>query len=374
MAQIRVLVVDDSVVVRRLVAHALAQDPGIEVVGTAANGKIALSKVEQLAPDLVTLDIEMPVMDGLETLLELRRIHPRLPVVMFSTLTERGASATLRALECGADDYVTKPSNVGSMEESRAAVAAQLVPKIHALGRRRQWSGPAGRTRPPTAPSRPSGASRSFRTRLSNRVDLLVIGSSTGGPDALTQLLGRLPADLPVPVLIAQHMPPVFTRQFADRLDRKVALHVSEAVEGEALGPGRALIAPGDYHLRVAGTPAKPVAVLDQGPQENFCRPAVDVLFRSAAGLYGGHVLAVVLTGMGSDGAKGSLVIDGAGGQVIAQDEESSVVWGMPGAVVGAEAAHEVLPLDAIPDAITTRCRFGRAPHAPATRPQGALR
>lgn len=355
MSQIRVLVVDDSVVVRKLVADSLAEDPDIEVVGTAANGKIALAKAAALKPDLITLDIEMPVMDGLETLPHLRKEHPRVPVIMFSTLTERGASATLTALERGARDYVTKPANVGSIAESKEAVKAQLVPKIHALCRR--TSAPRAAT-----VRRVSGpvALRSEPTR--RRVDLVVIGSSTGGPDALATVLSGLPANFPVPVLVTQHIPPIFSRQLAERLDTKCQVSVAEAVEGDRVLPGRVLIAPGDWHLRVAGRPHAPTVTLDQGDKENFCRPAVDVLFRSAAKVFGGHVLSVVLTGMGADGALGSVAIAEAGGQVIAQDEQSSVVWGMPGAVAAAGTANQILPLSQVASAIVTRCAAQRGP------------
>ena len=354
MGKARVLVVDDSVVVRRLITDALAEDPDIEVVATAAHGRIALAKLELLEVDVVTLDIEMPVMDGLETLVHLRESHPDLPVIMFSTLTERGAESTLTALERGASDYVTKPSNVGSIEQSREAVRNQLVPKILALSSRRRPVRAVRTATGLTAAPRPAPSLR--RTTSTAVPQVLVIGSSTGGPDALARVLPQLPPDFPVPVLVTQHMPPVFTRQFADRLDGKCHLRVSEAVAGDRVERGRVLIAPGDWHLRVGGRPGGPVAVLDQGPQENFCRPAVDVLFRSAAAHYGAGVLAVVLTGMGSDGALGILEITRAGGEAIAQDEESSVVWGMPGAAVATGAVSQVVPLDLVASTVISTC------------------
>lgn len=363
MGTVRVLVVDDSVVVRKLITDALAGEPEIEVLGTAAHGRIALAKIEQLRPDVVTLDIEMPVMDGLETLLHLRAAHPDLPVIMFSTLTERGASATLTALERGASDYVTKPSNVGSIEQSREAIRTQLVPKLIALGGRVRRG-----ARTATAERRPAPTLR-VPSRVS-RPEVLVIGSSTGGPDALASLLPQLPADFPVPVLVTQHMPPVFTKQFSDRLNAKCRLEVSEAVPGDPVVAGRVLVAPGDWHLRIVGRPGNPVAALDQGPQENFCRPAVDVLFRSAAAFYGARVLAVVLTGMGSDGALGVIDIAKAGGEALAQDEESSVVWGMPGAVAATGMASQVLPLDRIAGAVITKC--ARAPRSTTLLTEGA--
>jgi len=363
LSRVKVLVVDDSVVVRRLVSDVLAADPRIEVVGTAANGKVALAKIPLLNPDLITLDIEMPVMDGLETLAELRKDYPRLPVVMFSTLTARGASATLDALERGANDYVTKPANVGSVTASMDAVRAQLVPRILALCSRTVPAAAPGLLAPP-----PPAARRLPGAQRSSRVDVVAIGVSTGGPDALARVLPALPADLPVPVLVVQHMPPVFTRQFADRLDTRCALTVSEAVAGDAVVAGRVLVAPGDFHLRVRRSVqdgGRVVATLDQGTPENYCRPAVDVMFRSVVEQYGAHVLGVVLTGMGQDGARGAAEIAGAGGAVIAQDEATSVVWGMPGAVVATGLADRVLPIDRVAAAIVERVAAGR----PGVRP-----
>jgi two-component system, chemotaxis family, protein-glutamate methylesterase/glutaminase len=355
MSRIRVLVVDDSVVVRRLVSDILASDPRLEVVGTAANGKVALAKIPQVNPDLVTLDVEMPVMDGLETLKELRKDYPRLPVVMFSTLTERGASTTLDALERGANDYVAKPANVGSVTQSMEAVRSQLVPKIVALCTRTRPVVPL-LPKPGAVPVRTTGN----RPSLQQRVDVLAIGASTGGPDALSVVLGALPASLPVPVVVVQHMPPVFTKQFADRLDGRCALTVSEAVAGAPLRPGHVLIAPGDFHLRVRATNGSVHAHLDQGTPENYCRPAVDVLFRSVAETYGGRVLGLVLTGMGADGARGSAEIVRAGGSVLVQDEPSSVVWGMPGAVAAAGLASRQLPISQVASAIVSRLSVGR--------------
>ena len=339
MARINVLVVDDSVVIRRLVTSVLEDDPEISVVGTAASGRIAINKLAQVAPDCVTLDMEMPDLDGLGTLRELRKTHPRLPVIMFSTLTERGAGATLDALALGANDYVCKPANVGSVPAAIASVRDQLVPKIKALCPPLPGTPPAAVRR---LPSVPSPASSSPPT---GRIDVLTIGSSTGGPDALTSVLPQLPASFPVPVVIVQHMPPVFTRMFAQRLDTKCALSVKEAEHGDLVVPGRVLIAPGDKHLELKRVGTDVVAQLTSGPPEHFCRPAVDVLFRSVAQVYGGNALAVVLTGMGSDGARGAEVLRRAGAEVVAQDEPSSVVWGMPGAVVAAGLAHRVLPL-----------------------------
>jgi two-component system chemotaxis response regulator CheB len=339
---IRVLVVDDSALVRRLIVTALAEASDIEVVATARDGLEAIEKVDELNPDVVTLDVEMPRLDGLGALLEIRQRQPRLPVIMFSTLTERGAAATLEALSRGASDYVTKPSNTGSIAEGLTSVRDQLVPRIRALAGVRRLAPATPRPRPaaattasaPTAPRVPA--------------EVVLIGCSTGGPDALATLLARLPANLGVPVLVVQHMPPVFTTMLAQRLDRLSPLRVREAAAGDVPTAGEVLIAPGDWHMRVESTGGQVRIAVDQGPQENFCRPAVDVLFRSAAQVYGGHAVAAILTGMGQDGLEGVRLLEKAGAPIYAQDEATSVVWGMPGAVTHAGLATEVLALDQI--------------------------
>jgi two-component system chemotaxis response regulator CheB len=341
---IRVMVVDDSVVVRKIVTDVLSADPDIEVVGTAVNGRVALVKLEALKPDLVTMDIEMPEMNGIDAVRAIRATRNRVPIVMFSTLTERGASATLDALSAGANDYVAKPANVGSVGQSMESVREQLIPRIKALTGRPMRSGPAA-VPAPVAPPQP-------RTGPSKKPAVLVIGSSTGGPEALARVLPALPASLPVPVLLVQHMPPVFTRQFAQRLDRLCPLRVVEAVDGAPLAPGTIHLAPGDHHLVVRGNNRGHLTGLNQGPPENFCRPAVDPLFRSAVTAYDGAVLAVVLTGMGADGRNGAGEVRAAGGTVVVQDQASSVVWGMPGAIAQAGFADEVLPLDRIAETI----------------------
>ncbi|GLY96896.1 chemotaxis response regulator protein-glutamate methylesterase [Actinoplanes sp. NBRC 103695] len=368
---IAVLVVDDSVVVRKLITDALGGAPGISVVGTAANGQLAQAKIDQLKPDVITMDIEMPKMNGIEAVKELRKRH-RTPVIMFSTLSAAGASATLEALAAGATDYVTKPSNVGSIAESVAAVREQLVPKIHALakkggprptlrGPQRPLSAP-GRLAPPKLPARPARPGpAAVRRGPQGRVDLIAVGSSTGGPDALTKVLLGLAADLPVPIVVTQHMPPVFTKMFAERLDRSTPLRVVEAGDGMELTAGTVYIAPGDKHLVLQRKGTAVVAQLSGAPPENSCRPAVDVMFRSVAQVYGGSAYAAVLTGMGHDGRVGAKVLRDAGAEVLAQDEASSVVWGMPGAVVQAGLADEVLPLDRIATGLLTRLKVGRS-------------
>jgi two-component system chemotaxis response regulator CheB len=358
------LVVEDSVVVRRMIVDALATEPGIEVVGTAADGKIALSKVDHLKPDLITLDIEMPVMDGLETLRHLRRTHPRLPVIMFSTLTQRGAVATLDALAAGASDYVTKPANVGSVGSSSRTIREQLVPRIHVLGGKGKTP-PAGRASatarllPPAAA--PAGPATVRRSTSAGAPKVIAIGASTGGPDALARLLAELPAQLPVPVLVVQHMPPVFTKMFAERLDRQSPLRVVEAQDGVVIEPGVVYIAPGDRHLLVVQRGAGVVTRLNDAPPENSCRPAVDVLFRSVARIYGSASIATVLTGMGQDGRRGGAELSAAGAELVAQDEQSSVVWGMPGAIVNNGLANTVLPLDEIAPYLVSRVPLTRA-------------
>jgi two-component system chemotaxis response regulator CheB len=351
-SQISVLVVDDSVVVRRLVTTALEGDPAIRVVGTASNGKLALAKIDQLAPDLVTLDVEMPELDGVATLRALRVDHPRLPVIMFSTVTERGARATLDALAAGASDYVTKPANMGSVAASLAAVREQLVPKIKAL-----CPGEHAPVRLHERMITPRGtAARAAATpRAVRRPEILAIGASTGGPEALTRVLAALPETLPVPVVVVQHMPAVFTRLFAGRLDRACAVQVVEATDGDLLRPGVVYIAPGDRHLEIAGRPGERRTRLSDGPPENFCRPAVDVLFRSVAATFGAGALALVLTGMGSDGNRGAEALHEAGATIVVQDRVSAVVWGMPGSIVAAGLADAVLPLDEIAAAVAAR-------------------
>ncbi len=350
--RIRVLVVDDAVVVRRMVSDALASDPELEVVGTAANGRLALARLPELRPDVITLDVEMPELDGLETLRTLRKSYPRLPVIMFSTLTERGAAATLDALALGANDYVTKPSNVGSATLAQQRIRDELIPKIKSWCRRP--ASPAGASAPAilNRPARPAASVA--------RAEILAVGVSTGGPNALAELLGGLPADFPIPVVIVQHMPPVFTRLLAERLDARSPLAVREAAGGEELAAGGVWLAPGDYHLEVTRRQGRLYSRLHQEPPENSCRPAVDVLFRSVAAVHGPGALAVIMTGMGQDGLRGCEAIRQAGGRVFAQDEATSVVWGMPGAVVRANLAEQILPLGELAAAIVQVAGRGR--------------
>jgi two-component system chemotaxis response regulator CheB len=384
MAPIRVLVVDDTAVIRRLVSEVLEQQPDIEVVGTASNGRLALQQIALLDPDVVTLDVEMPVMDGLATLAELRQRWTYLPVIMFSTLTARGAGATLDALTLGANDYVTKPSATRDREAALHAVRESLVPLIHLWGRRSRpdrthgqalKAAPLPTRRPATIATTAGGAGAgvqpggqivdlttshagrhnpSFRPVPQDKRPPLavVIGISTGGPQALARVVPMLPQSLSVPILIVQHMPPVFTKLLADRLDASSVVPVHESEEGMALENGHVYVAAGGTHLKVAMQRGAVVLHHDDGPLENSCRPAVDVTLRSAAEAWGSRTLTVIMTGMGQDGLLGARALHAQGGTVLVQDEESSVVWGMPGAVAREGLADRTLPLDDIAAAI----------------------
>lgn len=367
MSKVRVLLVDDSVVIRRMLTNILSEDPDIEVAGTASNGQLGLTKVEQINPDLVVMDIEMPVMTGLEALAALRKTHPKLPVIMFSTLTTRGGAATLDALTLGASDYVTKPANVGSINESIDRIRAELVPKVKALGGGRRFLF----TSPPPPRPRATAATPAVPRVVSGRVDAVVIGVSTGGPRALAEVIPRLPGALSVPVLIVQHMPPIFTGLLAERLDGQSALRVEEAVDGRAVERGLVLVAPGDHHMVVTRQGTSVVVRLNQDPPESSCRPAADPLFRSALQTYGGNLLCVVMTGMGQDGYLGAGAIRDAGGQVVVQDEATSVVWGMPGIIARHGLADAEVPLGNLAAEIVKRVGASR-PGAVSVAPGGA--
>lgn len=360
MPKIRVLVVDDAVVMRRLVSSVLEQDPELEVAGIAANGRLALAKIPQCNPDVVTLDVEMPEMDGLETVSQIRKLYPKLPIVMFSTLTRRGASQTLDALARGANDYVAKPANVGSVSDGIERLREELIPKIKVQCRsaRMGLRGPAPQSIiPPSPQARGTDRKLTAVGRKGKYGNVLAIGTSTGGPNALNLLIPALPADLGVPVLIVQHMPPLFTGMLAERLDSCSAIRVHEAQDGQRIEPGHAYIAPGGKHMEVVAPLGAVVAHLHEGPPENSCRPAVDVLFRSVAAIYGAGSLGVVLTGMGQDGLRGSEHLREAGGRILAQDQKSSVVWGMPGAVARAGLADEIVDIEKMAEAIRAELR-----------------
>lgn len=344
MSAIKVLLVDDSLLARRLISAALDATDGIEVVGTAASGAAALASLAADVPDAVILDFEMPGMNGAETLRRLRKIHATLPVVVFSGAGEYGAKVTVEALAAGASDYVAKPTSNGP--DLATIVEQDLAPKLVAL---------CSRASPDRVRVPPVRQSFESEARSPQEVQVIVIASSTGGPNALSTLLARIPASIGVPILVAQHMPPVFTRCLAERLDATSALSVGEAQGGEKLEAGQVWIAPGDYHLELESNPEGPRTVLNQGPLENSCRPSADVLFRSAAALFGPGVLGAVLTGMGHDGLQGAQAIVGARGAMLAQDEESAVVWSMPKAIVEAGIASAVLPLEGLADELVWR-------------------
>ncbi|MCC6406798.1 MAG: chemotaxis response regulator protein-glutamate methylesterase [Planctomycetes bacterium] len=363
MAKVRVLVVDDSAVIRRILVSVLSADPDVEVVGQAGDGRAALAKVAELKPDVMTLDLEMPVLDGLGTLTELRKIDRRLPVIVFSTLSQRGAMATLDALAKGANDYVTKPSNDGDTTRTMERIKSELVQKVKVL---------AGRERPvPLVLSKTTAGTPNPIVRAHTppaRIDVLAIGVSTGGPNALAVLLPALAADFPVPVVLVQHMPPTFTQYLAQHLNQKCKLRVSEGIDGQPLEAGHIYIAPGDHHMLVERIGQSIKLKLNQGAPENFCRPAVDVLFRSVAEVYGPNALGVVLTGMGQDGLVGCRALAQKGARCLTQDEATSVVWGMPGFVTRAGLADKTLPIGALAAEISARAQLGRSA-APAKRP-----
>jgi two-component system chemotaxis response regulator CheB len=336
---IRVLVVDDSAFMRRVISEAIAGQADMEVAGVAINGLDALVKVEQLQPDVVTLDVEMPDMDGLTALRHLMARYPR-PVVMLSTMTQDGAVTTLRALSIGAVDFVAKPSAAISLDFHR--VKDELLYKIRVAAK-------ATARRPIAAPpARPKPQTRNLPG--STRFDrLVVIGSSTGGPRALGTLIPGLPADGRTAYLIVQHMPAGFTRSLADRLDSASQLHVREAAQGDQLAAGLALLAPGNMHLRIS--PGGTVE-LDEGPRVHGVRPSIDVTLSSVVERYGQLGLTVILTGMGSDGTAGAVALHEAGGVVLAEDESTCVVWGMPRAVFERGVTDRVVPLDGMAEAI----------------------
>ncbi len=364
-ASIRVMVVDDAVVVRGLVSRWIEEEPGLELAASLRTGRDAVAQVERANPDVVVLDVDMPELDGISALPLLLEKKRDLVVIMASTLTRRNAEISLRALSLGAADYVPKPESNRGVTTS-PEFRRELIEKIRQLGgRRKGLSAPTPASAPDlTRGSRPAGvagdrppaavlalAGQPIRLRPFSPVvpRVLLIGSSTGGPQALSVLIARIrPVTDHVPVLITQHMPPTFTTILSEHLARASGRPAREAVHGEAIVPRTIYVAPGGRHMRVAGRDGAPVIALDDGPPINFCRPAVDPLFASAARVWGGAALAVVLTGMGTDGTDGALDIVGAGGSVIAQDEATSVVWGMPGSAALAGACSAVLPLNQI--------------------------
>ena len=343
--KVRILVVDDSVVIRRFLTHALTAEPSFEIVGSAANGILALQRAAELNPDVITLDIEMPEMDGLTTVRKLREASSKAYVIMCSTLTSRGASATIDALVMGANDYVTKPSNTGPMDNALAMLRDELIPKIKQFFSDKKMP-------PPTVKAPLAKVASGLPVRplfqMSAERKVVAIGVSTGGPTALMEIMPQFPASFPLPMVIVQHMPPIFTKLLAERLRAQSSLKVVEATPGMTLEPGLVVVAPGDYHMRLQRAARQIGVTLDQGPRENSCRPAVDVLFRSVGEIYAGGVIGVILTGMGQDGLRGVEDLKKRGAYIIAQDHSTSVVWGMPGAVVEAGLADAVVGLGGV--------------------------
>lgn len=341
-ADVRVMLCDDSATARAILRRLLEAEPGIRVVHQAADGRAALDALAAARPDVVLLDLEMPVMDGMTALPLILKAAPQAAVIVASALTQRGAKAAIAALAAGAADYVPKPQGAAG-GAADPAFKAELIAKVRGWARmKRQGSVPS--TRPATPPPRAAIAGK-FRPAL------VAIGSSTGGPQALATLVKRLPR-LPVPIVVVQHMPAGFTTMLAEHLDKMGPHRCAEAVEGEPLQPGRIHLAPGDRHLVLEGASGGLRARLTNGPPENFCRPAVDPMLRSAVAALGGRLLAVILTGMGHDGLEGCRGVAAAGGTVLAQDEASSVVWGMPGAVARAGLAGLLAPPEALAERI----------------------
>jgi two-component system chemotaxis response regulator CheB len=353
---IRILVVDDSVVVRRMLSRLIEEDLDLELVGFAANGSSALDQDTRLKPDVITMDVEMPEMDGLTAVRALRRGGSTAVIIMCSAFTTHGARSTIEALMRGANDYVTMPSTVSSTGGALETLRQELIPKIKQFSLRRRLVNLPTASPPKPTVSHPSEiAIHKGTPAITKPPSVIAIGVSTGGPTALLGLLPRLPGTFRLPIVIVQHMPPLFTRQLADRLSEASDIEVLEATEGMPLLPGRAVLAPGDQHMKLIKSGDGVTLTLDRGERENSCRPSVDVLFHSVAEVYGGQAIGVILTGMGQDGLRGVEKLKSRGAYIIAQNRESSVVWGMPGAVVQAGLADSVLPLEEVASAIMER-------------------
>jgi two-component system, chemotaxis family, protein-glutamate methylesterase/glutaminase len=347
--QIRVLIVDDDVISRMLLRTILEKESDFRVVGLAPTGERCITNIPLQKPDVVTLDIEMPGMGGIETLKQIRATWPDLPVIMYSSSTEQGAAVTLQALELGASDYVTKPQGRSVDAFPIEAMREKLLPMIRGLAGGVTKTCP--KTKAPKLRANLPGAAR----RPNNPIDVVTIGLSTGGPNALARVIPKIQGDLPVPLVMVQHMPKAFTGLLADRLNENSGLTVVEGQDGMELNAGTLYIAPGDFHMTVVKDGDVVRLALDQGPKVQSCRPAADVLFKSVDEVYGANTLAVVMTGMGCDGRDGCVALQKSGARVIIQDEETSVVWGMPGSVAEAGAHHGVFPLDDIANAINTQ-------------------
>ncbi len=359
----RVLVVDDTVVFRRVVSDALAGVPGVEVVGTASNGKLAMSRMAALKPDLVTLDIEMPEMNGIEVLEAMGAAGIKAGVIMLSSLTVRGGEMTIRALELGAFDFLTKPEG-GTPATNLLHLRSRLLPMIQAFERRREIRSilRGDRSTPCPQPSVPAITAGSIRKLRRTGPPMVLIGVSTGGPGALAKLMPALPADLGAPVFIVQHMPPMFTEPLAASLNKNSAIRVKQAQHGETAQSNCAYLAPGGRHMKlIPGPKGEVILHIADDPPENGCRPAVDYLFRSAALHFPGRSVAAILTGMGNDGTEGLRLLKRGGCFAIAQDEASCVVFGMPKEAIQAGVVDTVAPLDLIAAAIVRSVREGKA-------------
>lgn len=359
---LRVLVVDDTALYRKIVSDALAELPDAEVVGIAHNGKIALSKIASLNPDILTLDIEMPEMDGVEVLSHLKTEAPEVGAIMLSTLTQKGGDMSMKALELGAFDFIPKPQ-AGSMEENKEIIRNTIAPMLRAFARRREikaiLNGKPGISRPTAKKGLPDSSDvvqrmAAISSHRKIRSEIVGIGISTGGPVALAKMLPKLPDDLDVPILIVQHMPPVFTQSLAKSLHAKCSIEVKEAVDGEPVRVNTALIAPGGKQMKVMAGPdgkTRVVRVTDD-PPENSCRPSVDYLFRSIAHHYVGRATGVIMTGMGSDGTLGLKLMKRNGATIIAQNEATCTVYGMPKEPTESGIVDVICPLDKIADEI----------------------
>lgn len=353
----RVLVVDDSAVVRGLLVKAIEGDPAIELAGTAMHGEAALSVLARTPVDIVLLDVEMPVMDGLAALQEIQRRYPTIRVIMVSGHTQDGADTTVKALAMGAAGCVAKPAGKNPAE-SVEMIGRELRPLMHALipSLVRQHAAPAT-VRSSPQPQKSAAPVNRLVGQSALPPKVIVIGSSTGGPQALRAVLTKIPASLPIPILIVQHMPPMFTPMLARHLESDTGRTTFEAQDGMLLENDKTYVAPGDYHLVISGAGERRILRLNQEPPECFCRPSVNPLFRSAANLFNNRVAAIMLTGMGEDGLLGTREVVANGGWVLAQDEASSVVWGMPGAIARAGLTDEILPLDQIAPTLLRRCQ-----------------
>jgi len=343
----RVMVVDDSATIRGQLVHALERDPSIEVVASVANGDLAVKKIAVCDVDVVVLDIEMPVMDGMTALPLLLRARPQVKVIMASTLTRLNAQVSLEALAKGASDYIAKPTSSGAIITA-ADFKRDLVEKVKALAEKKIGSGRPAQADKETKKASLYKSPVTLRAPGKARANVFAIGSSTGGPQALLKVLSTLKTSVKIPILVTQHMPATFTTILAEHIGRASGMPSSEGVDGEVIENGHVYVAPGDYHMFVEKDGLKRVLRLNKAEKENFCRPSVDPMLRSIVETYGANVLTLILTGMGRDGRDGCKAVVDGGGTVVAQDEDSSVVWGMPGAVATAGLCSAVLPIEAI--------------------------